>query len=76
MAELRTQLAGDLPDVVITETEINQVILDNLADDVIGVEEDLKKLANLQNPRLFPIDIHVFSIAPFKGIMVVGEYGI
>lgn len=74
MAELRTQLAGDLPDVVITEIQINQVILDNLADDVIGVEEDLKKLANLQNPRLFPIDIHVFSIIPFKAIMVVGEY--
>lgn len=71
--EIRIQLNTDIGDLVITEAEINAIVADNLEDDVIGVENDIKDLIATRNDLLYPVQIHVHSTNPFSYMIWKGE---
>ena len=69
-------ISDEISPIIITDAEIDTVIVNNLPDDVIKVQEDLIELAldNIHNPSGCQVDIHVWNLVPFKAIIVGGKY--
>ena len=70
---INMQTAIGVSNIEITDTQIAQIIANNLPDDIIGVENDIRDLMNQQNPRNLQVNIHVTSLNPFTAIPFIGE---